>query len=402
MMLTENELYSFNVDLENILSIPYSIITSVSGLDNSENIIDFLNINLKNQKNNILIAYENSICFYNLNIIENVSVNLEKLNYEITLNNFNVTKINSCDTSFAVISNSKQAAKIYNLENSFNDGFSEKEVKNEEITPHFYSSSMFKYVKTTQETELIDSPYSKNSTITILGQTNLVIVGEGQYLDNTPIIGWEYVMFTNNGQNYYGYVDSLSLTNLESSSYSKNYVTCLAHTKLYSLPSIFLDSINKELKSIIGSSRLEIIDTICDYSSQNVSYVLVKVNGETIGFIDKSRIIKTTGVNEKIIPNATIMRNNSEIFTSTTNDKEIIIRLNKGDRVKVIGKRDTVTNYTKVSFNDSEGNEYTGYVYTHNLEPDSWSMLQIIGMLLVVLNVILLIIIICIKNKVTR
>ena len=168
------------------------------------------------------------------------------------------------------------------------------------------------------------------------------------------------------------------------------------------MPSKFTDNINNEIKTIKDSSRLEVLSPICNYSALNTSYLLVKVNGNEIGFIDLSRVLLSTSINEKIIPNATVLKDNSEIFTSTENDKEIICHLNSGERVKVIGKRDTKTNYTKVSFNDSEGNEYTGYIYTHNIKPDSWSMLQIVGMLLVSLNTILLIVIICIKNKLTR
>ena len=168
------------------------------------------------------------------------------------------------------------------------------------------------------------------------------------------------------------------------------------------MPSVIEDDLNTQIRVIPNSSRLEVLSPICDYSSLNTKYLLVRVNGTDVGFIDRSRIIESSSLEDRIIPNATVLRNNSEIFTSTSEDRETILMLNKGARVKVIGKRDTITNFTLVTFNDEEGNVYTGYIYTYNLEADTWTMLQIIGMLLVTINVILLIVIICIKNKVTR
>jgi len=402
MLLSNNILYSFIVDLENILTVPYSIITTVRGLDNSENIVDIKHVKLNNQNNNIFVSYQNKILFYNLNIERNVSVSLEKLEFEINLDNFNITSTNSFNSSIVVSSTSNQCVKVFDLVDGTTGEFSQTTICNQEISPYLYSSTLFSYVETIRNIELMPSPYSFESIVTIPENSKLVIIGEGRYSSGDMVYGWSYVMFTYNNQNYYGYIDQESITKLTETTYSKSFVKCYADTKLYSLPSKFLDNTNKELKIIKESSRLEVISTICDYSSLNTNFILVKVNGDTVGFIDKSRIITNSGISEKIIPNATVKQNNSEIFTSTNSDKEVIIYLNKGDRVKVLGKRDTKTNFTKITFNDSEGNEYIGYIYTHNLEPDTWSMLQIIGLFLVSINVILLIIIICIKNKITR
>lgn len=401
MLLTDDNLYSFFVNPLSMLSV-YQTITSVSGIDSVENILDIKKISLFNTTNDILVSYSNKIEFYNLSVEKNITADLVKRDMEISLDDFPISSVDSNESTIAVLSGEKQAVKLINYTGNPGNQFSYKTIVNEQLYTFEYSLSAFKYIKTVQETNLLSLPYSREPISVIPENTNLVIIGEGRYSTGELVFGWYYVLYSVNNQNYYGFIDSISCNDLIETEYDRNYVTVLGYTKLYSLPSKFLDNKNTEIKTIVSSSRLEVLSSICDYNSANTEYLLVKVNGDQVGFIDKSRVLKAVSINDKIIPDATVMRNNSEIFTSTDENKEIIMHLDKGARVKVIGKRDTVTNYTKVSFNDSEGNEYTGYIYTYNLEPDSWSTLQIIGMFLVAINVILLVVIICIKNKVTR
>jgi len=402
MLLSNNKLYSFLLDPTNIVTNQISTITIVNGVDNATNLKHITSIKIGSSEI-LALQFDNTINFYNLNIVPNVSASLEiNSDYQINLIDFSVTDIYGEGSTLALISGQKQALKVYEFSNGLNNDADIKNVDNAEIQPYLYSNTEFKYVTTTVDTPILQLPYYRDSLTNITEGKELVIIGEGRYESGESIFGWNYCMYTEGSTNYYGYVDSINLVEKEQTSFNKNYVTALGYTKLYSKPSVFTDEQNIEIKSIQSSSRLEVISSICDYNSNNISFLLVKVNGEDVGFIDKSRVLTAVNINDKVIPNATVMRDNSEIFTSTNSDKEIILYLNKGDRVKVVGKRDTKTNYTLVTFNDNEGNEYTGYIYTHNLEPDSWSMLQIIGMFLVAINVILLVIIICIKNKVTR
>jgi len=401
MIITDSKIYSFSVDPQNISSEPYRTITTVSGLENVSDIQNIAQVSI-DESNALALVADQKISLYNLDS-ENASLS-EISDKTINLNsNFIVSDSHSDQSVLALISNETQSLKIIDFSNQSEPFYYESNVENEEITPYLYSAQQFKYYEITKDTPILALPYSKEGIILAKEDSQIVIIGEGKYSDQTSIIGWQYCMYSENNQNYYGYVLSIDITELESVDYSKHYVTVLGYTKLYSMPSKIADTtLNQELKSIVSNSRLEVISALCDYNSLDTEYLLVKVNGDTIGFIDRSRVLTSASIEDRIIPNATVKQDNSEIFTTNDDSKEVILTLNKGDRVKVIGKRDTVTNYTQVTFNDSDGNEYTGYIYTYNLESDSWSMLQIIGMFLVALNVIILIIMIILKNKIAR
>ena len=131
--------------------------------------------------------------------------------------------------------------------------------------------------------------------------------------------------------------------------------------------------------------------------------VTVKDGDNTFeGFIDASRAKPIKSENKALITNGSIKRNNAEVFLYEKSDSEIITLLDKGARVKILSKRNTKTNMTEIAFKDGSGVVREGFVYNHNVQSDTWTMLQILGMTLVVINTVLLIVIICIKNKVTK
>lgn len=404
MLRTGNKIFSFPVDTNDLSIETYPTLTAISGIEPTKTIQSVVPVNLNNERTNLAVIYSDSIDFYDITAMYgiNLQITAEKNALSINLSNFSTIKADADNNLIALISSENQALKMFDINNQTSEGYLEQNVVNEQIFPYYWSNASFKYIETTAETKLLELPYSKSEIINIPVNSSLAIIGEGRYSTGEQIYGWNYVIYTVNNQNYFGYVSSIDCNDLMETTYLKKFITVLGYTKLYSLPSVFVDSKNAEIKTIANSSRLEVLSSICDYFANETSYLLVKVNGGEIGFIDRSRVLTDVSLEDKVIPNATVKRDNSEIFTSKDSDKEVIMKLNSGYRVKVIGKRDTVTNYTKVTLNDNEGNVYTGYIYTHNLEPDSWSTLQILGMVLVIINVILLAIIIIIKNKVTR
>ena len=63
------------------------------------------------------------------------------------------------------------------------------------------------------------------------------------------------------------------------------------------------------------------------------------------------------------------------------------------------GKRDTKTGFTFIRYNDEYGNELTGYIATDYIESNSWTTMQIIGCILIAINVGLLILILIFKKN---
>lgn len=403
MLVNDQNIFSFKLDIASVEQV-YTV-TAVTGLEtNGDEILDISAVTLSEEADALAVTTTSLVKFYTLEISPS-SASLSHLEGKDILieANFIASDADGNMSTLSLISNENQSVIIYNFDTKQPSGYEQNELKNGEINTTFVASDQFLYLDVIKATSIQESPYSKDAIVTAEVNDNLVVIGEGfSASTGEPIVGWYYVMYSLGSTNYYGYVASIDTTILFETEFENTYTTVLAFTKLYTMPSVIEDDLNTQIRVIPNSSRLEVLSPICDYSSLNTKYLLVRVNGTDVGFIDRSRIIESSSLEDRIIPNATVLRNNSEIFTSTSEDRETILMLNKGARVKVIGKRDTITNFTLVTFNDEEGNVYTGYIYTYNLEADTWTMLQIIGMLLVTINVILLIVIICIKNKVTR
>lgn len=403
MFITENNnILSFQIDPSSVNSVETSM-TAVAGFTSTEDILDVSAVTITGYTKTVAVTINNTIKFFELSIAPAQVSMTEIQDMAVTVpSNFVISDAHGNSSTLALISNTSQQIKIYNFDRQVAPFYYEQDIKNPTISVSLYDNNNFTYLKVIKDTPILTLPYSKEGQITAIEDEEVVVIGEGQDISSNKVYGWYYVLYSKNGLNYYGYIASIDTNEKVETTYNKNYVTVYAYTKLYTYPSKITDSNNKELLSIGEYSRLEVLDSICDYTSLSTKYLKVKVNGEDVGYIDRESIILTSDTSERIIPDATVINDGSEIFSSTAEDRQILDVLNKGKRVKVIGKRDTITNFTLVTYNDAEGNVCTGYIYTYNLEADSWTMLQTIGIFLVVLNVILLIIIICLKNKVTR
>ena len=413
MVVTSANIFSFIVNPSDIKS-EYTNIISVTGfsVDANDKILDISNITFSDETSLIAITKQSKIEFFNIEVsVENggteVTITLtQDVDKTVEITEFVPTGASGHSSLIALFSTEDKNIKIYNFAEQNQENL-EIEIENPIITEKLFENvADFKYVKVKQgvSANIYSLPYDTEALCVATQNTNIVVLGQGVDQFNSPIYGWDFVMLSSldNTRNYYGYIKSENIQELETKEYNREYATVQAYSKLYSLPSTYSDLKNSVIMDIPSNSRLEILSGLNDYSSLGNKYLLVKVNGDKIGFINRARLVNITDLNEKIIPNATVMRDNSEIFTDTSEARQTILTLNKGTRVKVIGKRDTITNFTKITFSDEEGNQYTGYIYTYNLEPDSWTMMQIIGTILILVNIILLVIIICLKNKLTR
>lgn len=410
ILFNNNTMLSFEYDMA---TKPEEITLSraVNGFDQMDKLSDFGAITFENGEKMFAIELENSIKFYSLNIsttrtdltyIENKDIAIDE--------NFALTHLCADQNTFALLSSALQQVKIYTFTGSFTDfNIQTQTKKNPNIENVFWTDyDKFVYVKATTNINLFDFPYSKTQIVQIPEDKTMTIIGEGKISDGDAIKGYYFVMFSTSDTNFYGYVRSSQVSQLEKSTYSSLKVTVLTNTALLKMPSFVRDSINTEIMLLKATADVSVAEGesgLYSFSSMGTKFlrVIVKDGDNSYeGFIDASRARPRTVKGERVITNASIKKNNSEVFTSEDNTSEIITLLDKGARVRVEGKRNTKTNLTKISFNDNAGNKHTGYVYNYNLQTDTWTMLQILGMTLVVVNTILLVVIICIKNKVTK
>jgi len=98
--------------------------------------------------------------------------------------------------------------------------------------------------------------------------------------------------------------------------------------------------------------------------------------------------------------NATIKNDGTTVYLSPSVDSTVLsFKLDAGKNVRINGKRNTKTGFTSITFNDEYGNEYSGYIETDYIKSDSWSTLQIVGCVLIAINIGLLILILIYRNK---
>ena len=89
----------------------------------------------------------------------------------------------------------------------------------------------------------------------------------------------------------------------------------------------------------------------------------------------------------------------SNVYLESNTESPVIYVLDKGYRVRINGARNTDSGYTYITFNDEYGNEKNGYILTDTLTSDSWTVMQIIGCVLIAINIGLLILILRFKKN---
>lgn len=283
-------------------------------------------------------------------------------------------------------------------------------IKNPTLDIQYKNESSFEYVYANKQTLLLSNPWSYygNDNYIIENARDLIVIGNAKILgQNSTIEDYKYCLLTIANKNLKGYVKTEDLTAKSNFTYNFEYCQVQPNTKLYSLPTTVvgsgIDKITDTLNATIISnipenSTIKIIDSIYKYMANEKIMVKVEVNGNQIGYVEYDKIIKP-GSLDFVITNASIKSDDTEIYLSADSSSAIIWTLNKGYRIRINGSRNTETGYTSITFNDEYGNEKTGYVLTDKISSDSWTTMQIIGCVLIAINIGLLILILRFKMK---
>lgn len=274
----------------------------------------------------------------------------------------------------------------------------------------------FVYKTTITATQIYQKPWGTNPIIEIPQGTDVIKIGYAK-LDNADkilISDYDYCLFTVNNKNYCGFIKTSELsekTAVSQNSYSKR-VTVWPGTKLYALPSvvegfigeteegnIYSLALNSSVE-ITENDEIQVIDMIYGYTSNSEKLVKICVNGQKYGFVEAKCIHNPADVKEFVITNATIKQDGTVVYKDKNSDAETFsFKLNAGKNVRINGKRDTKTGWTSITFNDEYGNEFSGYIQTDYIKADAWSTLQILGCILIAINIGLLILILVYKKK---
>ena len=288
-------------------------------------------------------------------------------------------------------------------------------ISNPIVEVEYKTEAQFEYVYANKKTPLLSSPWAAETSETfiidpVISQKDIIIIGDGIISgSNSPINDYKFCMVTTGDQNLKGYIKTEDLTPKEKISIDdydyEKIVKVQPNTILYSMPTTIIgDNVTPNSPSYVideikDNSRVEIIDTICKYKSNEKRLVKVKVNDSLIGYIECDKIVKPSASISFVITNASIKNNNTAIYRDSNPNSPIIYTLNKGYRIRINGPRNTETGYTSVTFNDEYGNEFSGYILTDAIGSDSWTVMQIIGCVLIAINIGLLILILRFKKK---
>lgn len=243
----------------------------------------------------------------------------------------------------------------------------------------------------------------------------LVSIATGKYvtlLTEAYVNHFVYCMYTDleTNQNYYGYI-ALKQLNIQSPNPIKaSFVTITSsEVQFHNLPSSITDTHVQALEpsgKLTEGTKVTVLSKLASYHISNDTqtkiqyFYLVQLPDGTKAFV---RTTSVTGVvvevvqQQRIITNAELTEN--VVVYATNNGENEFDTLKKGTRIKVIAQ-DTRLKYTQIVYNDAEGNAITGYVLTSAIHNDSLSTLQIVGIVLIVVNVILLCIFIYCKKRV--
>jgi len=289
---------------------------------------------------------------------------------------------------------------------------------NPNVTQSLFNSEQIRLMEITSDTavSLKATPYSKKGNITLssgscvieigcgsINYDEIVSVSESSIQDNT-ISGYKYYMANVNGTNYYGFLPISAVSEIITNDANLPYAFAKKNINVYKYPSATEDEINTIIYTTDEIERMEIVKDISGYfytvgSAEAIrSFCCVKINDE-IGYIESSDIDR--------FPEITLIQTNAEILRGTpvyaeVTDEIPTWNLIKGKRVRIIENRFGTEKWTKIAFNDDDGVTCVGYVLADNIQADSWSTLQIIGFILVLVTLVLLVIILIVRNRINH
>ncbi len=359
---------------------------------------------LTNSNNSeVIINYKSKTNIYNFTI--------NSLTPTLTLNNsisnyppeFSVINISVSDNTLALLGDN-----CY-IELNLNTGKVENMVTNPQCTINYRHAQDFEYYQLTKNNYIIMSPDSKDKTDIPEG-SYVVEIADILLNDDSNLFGYKYVMYTTFADdlvtNKFGYIiaEDDNLEKIELHQQTTNKIVKVSNlSDLYSYPSTGIDNLNQIKTTISINLPVEIISYIPTYYTvnghTNTNYALIKVNGN-IGFIDTKVILSADKRIILVVPNAKLIAG-ANIYEYADTSSTVLHKLDQATKVRIIESRNK-EGFVKIAYNGPEGNYFEGYILASNVKSNSYTTLQIIGLILVILNVLFLIILIITKRKVVR
>ena len=311
---------------------------------------------------------------------------------------------NSADL-FVTSTTEKQIIRFSLNNNSPVTFASETLVENGALAITALSAENLEFFRATNASAVVlESPFSQTPLYDLNLNDYVVRVARVNF-GNSELLDYYYCLFVGNTSNIYGYVKAEYLTKISASNPPKTTILINADSHIYSLPTTFVDNsgdvcnqINLTTTQIIPATMLS--SGVNNLDTQKPLY-LVKTKNNVVGFIRANSEYTPSGSKKLVKNNATAIKE-TIVYDSDDGNGEIIDTLSEGTRVKINDNQKTNAKYVKITYSDSYGIERTGYVLSENLKTDAWSVLRIIGLVLVGLNVVFLVVLLVVKKRVNH
>ena len=275
-------------------------------------------------------------------------------------------------------------------------------IKNDELTKTNLSITDLGYFKAENGTLMFVSPFVREPDVTVPAGAHVVKIATIK-IGSAAFDEFTYCLYTNETGNHYGFIKTATLTPLDASTYSKTVIKVFSNTSIFSLPSTSLDAVNTKCATFSGVTTLYVATCVCNdnFIGAGSKFLLVETEDGQMGFVDMARIANIIKTKTLITGNAKT-RCETRVYSQASTSSEILDVISKDTRVKIEDGQKTNAQFLKVTYNNAEGDLVTGYILTDDLARDTWTILQVIGLVFVGLNVIFLIVLLLVKKKINH
>ena len=275
-------------------------------------------------------------------------------------------------------------------------------IKNDELTKTNLSITDLGYFKADNGTLMFVSPFVREPDVMVPAGAHVVKIATIK-IGSAAFDEFTYCLYTNETGNHYGFIKTATLAPLDASTYSKTVIKVFSNTSIFSLPSTSLDTVNTKRATFSGVTTLYVVTCACNdnFIGAGSKFLLVETEDGQMGFVDMARIANIIKTKTLITGNAKT-RCETRVYSQASTSSEILDVISKDTRVKIEDGQKTNAQFLKVTYNNAEGDLVTGYILTDDLARDTWTVLQVIGLVFVGLNVIFLIVLLLVKKKINH
>ena len=278
-------------------------------------------------------------------------------------------------------------------------------------TPSITPATEHKYLEVSTGTaSLYTSPFAIVPLFEVSAGTRLVAIAD----DEPEFAGYYYCLYTKDNTNQYLYLkkdSSVRELPKTTPAYTMGKVIGSNQTPVFRLPSSITDDKNTILENLQTNTEITQIVLQIVKNSKDESFYCVRTPSGNTGYIRYTQMssansqiaTKKVKCNGRTKRDTTMYLSPSSTLQTTYSDEQIAefetLDIAKNTRLKLLEEISAGNKFTKAVYQNDDGKQFLGYVKTEDVKADKLTPLQIIGIILVAINIVLLIVIIIFRKS---